>query len=242
VYPCASRDDEGRKEEEEEEEKGKGWFYARFPESTAESIPTVVYQPQRRCRSASPSSASSLGAARSRTCRQHRESFASCAPTVRKLNERLQLCSRRCNEPRSPSRGCLFYKFIIGVALRRITELPRSLPPSLPLSLSLSLSLSLCFSPFPRFWRPFPARWFISSLAFQMTPLRSRVSASVPAALQIARRLIQELNPRNGAIIEIRPLPPPVPAYLRHDSVRRSITSDYSNGTPTRRSADWIIR
>lgn len=62
------------------------------------------------------------------TCRQHRESFASCTPTVRKLNERLQLCSRRCNE-----QSCLFYKFIIGVALRRITELPP--PPSLLLSI-----------------------------------------------------------------------------------------------------------
>lgn len=56
------------------------------------------------------------------TYRQHWESFASCTPTVRKLNERLQLCSQRCNE-----QSCLFYKFIIGVALRRITELPHSL-------------------------------------------------------------------------------------------------------------------
>lgn len=48
--------------------------------------------------------------------RQHRESFANCVlPTVRKLNERLQLCSRCCNEPRSSSGSCLFYKFIIGV-------------------------------------------------------------------------------------------------------------------------------
>lgn len=69
----------------------------------------------------------------SSTCRKpyrrHRESFVRCAPTVRKLNERLQLCSRRCNEPRrsSPVReSCLFYKFIIGAPLRRITELPRS--------------------------------------------------------------------------------------------------------------------
>lgn len=55
------------------------------------------------------------------------ESFASCAPTVRKLNERLQLCS----PPLQPAilslslsvclspRNCLFYKFIIGTTLRR---------------------------------------------------------------------------------------------------------------------------
>lgn len=55
------------------------------------------------------------------------ESFASCAPTVRKLNERLQLCS----PPLQPAmlsplclsvclspRNCLFYKFIIGTTLR----------------------------------------------------------------------------------------------------------------------------
>lgn len=57
--------------------------------------------------------------------KQHRQSFASCAPTVRKLNERLQLCSPPL-QPATLGRGCLFYKFIIGTTLRGIAKLTRS--------------------------------------------------------------------------------------------------------------------
>lgn len=76
---------------------------------------------------------------------QHRQSFASRAPTVRKLNERLQLCSHRCNQPRSPrDQGCLFYKFIIGTTLRGIAKLARScLPNSFPSFMCAAVSFLL---------------------------------------------------------------------------------------------------
>lgn len=76
--------------------------------------------------------------------RQHRESFANCVvPTVRKLNERLQLCSRCCNEPRSSNRNCLFYNLLL--ALQRITEFPLSHPRYFSRLLSQSLRTSLFF-------------------------------------------------------------------------------------------------
>lgn len=56
-----------------------------------------------------------------RTYRQHRESFASRAPTVRKLNERLQLCSRRYNEPRSLPAGAVYFTNLL--LARRYDEL-----------------------------------------------------------------------------------------------------------------------
>lgn len=87
------------------------------------------------------------------------ESFASCAPTVRKLNERLQLCS----PPLQPAmlsplsvclspRNCLFYKFIIGTTLRRNCQTCSCLQNSFPwftcarvslLSIARSLEASL---------------------------------------------------------------------------------------------------
>lgn len=69
------------------------------------------------------------------------ESFASCAPTVRKLNERLQLCSPPLQpamlSPFSLSvclspRNCLFYKFIIGTTLRRNCQTCSCLQNSFP--------------------------------------------------------------------------------------------------------------
>lgn len=44
-----------------------------------------------------------------RTYRQHRESFASCAPTVRKLNERLQLCSRALQRTAFSQPGAVYF-------------------------------------------------------------------------------------------------------------------------------------
>lgn len=76
------------------------------------------------------------------------ESFASCAPTVRKLNERLQLCS----PPLQPAmlsplsvclspRNCLFYKFIIGTTLRRNCQTCSCLQNSFPWFTCVRVSL-----------------------------------------------------------------------------------------------------
>jgi len=153
-----------------------------FPEIPATTMSCLPF-PSNGGAAQVPPFAVSLSSTWSWMYRQHRESFASCTPTVWKLNERLQLCSRRCNE-----RSCLFYKFIIGVALRRITELSRSLAASHPRRHPAHKAL-LLFYFLPQF-----SKWCFFIRAFALVSLVLQLKG-VESGMKFDRRIMKNFLP-----------------------------------------------